>query len=96
MKLYTLARWVVFGKGDSSDPVEFDIAVTDEQYELLSRCEEEGVDFYDLPDEALRIGTCIIAEEMSKSELRESMDPDDQENIEYYDYRVGFWDPNWN
>lgn len=96
MKLYTLARWVVFGKGDSGEPVEFDIEVTEEQYEMLKRCEEEGVDFYDIPDEELRIAACIIGEELSQSELMEFMDPDDQGNIDYYDYRVGFWGPNWN
>lgn len=90
MKSFTLSRWTVFGKLDSSDPVEFDIEVTDEQYEMLARCSEEGVNFYDIPDETVRIAACILGEELSKAELREFMDKDDQENIEYYDYRVGF------
>lgn len=86
MKTYTLIRWVVFGKGDASDAEEFEIEVTDEQYALLKRCEEDEVDFYDIPDEELISKICTLAEEESKEEL----DPDDEDGAEFYDYMVGF------
>ena len=38
---------------------------------------------------------CALGEELSKEELIESLDPDDLDEIEYYDYSVGFWSPDY-
>lgn len=95
MKLFTLARWVTFGRGDSGDKIDFEIEVTDEQYEMLTKCADEGMDFYDIPDEALRIAACVLGKELSKEELMESLDPDDLDELEYYDYSVGFWSTDY-
>ena len=53
------------------------------------------MDFYDIPDEALRIAACVLGEEMSKEELMESLDPDDLDEMEYYDDSVGCWSPDY-
>ena len=95
MKLFTLARWVTFGRGDSGDKIDFEIEVTDEQYEMLTKCAEDGMDFYDIPDEELISAACALGEALSKEELIESLDPDDLDEIEYYDYSVGFWSPDY-
>ena len=95
MKSFTLARWVTFGRGDSGDKIDFEIEVTDEQYEMLTKCAEDGMDFYDIPDEELISATCALGEELSKEERMESLDPDDLDELEYYDYSVGFWRPDY-
>ena len=95
MKSFTLARWVTFGRGDSGDKIDFEIEVTDEQYEMLTKCAEEEMDFYDIPDEELISAACALGEELSKEELIESLDPDDLDEMEYYDYSVGFWSPDY-
>ena len=95
MKSFTLARWVTFGRGDSGDKIDFEIEVTDEQYEMLTKCAEDGMDFYDIPDEELISAVCALGEERSKEELMESLDPDDLDELEYYDYSVGFWSPDY-
>lgn len=94
MKSFTLARWVTFGRGDSGDKIDFEIEVTDEQYAMLTKCAAEGMDFYDIPDEALRIAACVLGKSLPQEELIESLDPDDLGEIEHYDYSVGFWDQN--
>ena len=94
MKSFTLARWVTFGRGDSGDKIDFEIEVTDKQYEMLTKCAEDGMDFYDIPDEELISAACALGEELSKEELMESLDPDDLDEMEYYDYSVGFWSPD--
>lgn len=70
MKEYTFLRSVSFGAGDSSDPIEFSIDVTDEEYDLLKMHEDEGDCFEEIEDLSDVYSRALLkASELSIDEL---------------------------
>ncbi|MBQ7826662.1 MAG: hypothetical protein IJ386_00170 [Clostridia bacterium] len=93
MKTYLFRRYVTFGRGDSSDDIDFEVEVTDEEYEKLEAHADAGDRLWecedDLPGFYERV--CAEAEQLSREELLEDLDPDDAETLDDYDYGVDFY-----
>lgn len=89
--LYPLSRWVCFGKLDCSDPVDFDLEVTEEEYQLLQKYDAEGLSLSEVP-ELLEVYNRALDEssEISQKELQSNLDADEDDDTDYYDYHVNF------
>lgn len=91
MLTYPLSRWVNFGKLDSSDPIDFDFEVTEEEHALLQKYDDEGWCLGSVPElETLYERALDESTELSIAELREGLEPDEEDSTDYYEYRVGF------
>ena len=91
MRIYPLSRWVVFGKLDSSDPVDFDFEVNDAEFELLKKHENADAILSMEPElETLYQRALEESSELSQKELQAMLEPDEDDDTDYYDYHVGF------
>ena len=97
MHSWELSFCVVFGRGDASDDVEFDVPCTDEEYEILKKIENgdeayEGYSSYEDIEE-LHDFVCL-AEEMAYEQAMIDMaeiDDEEVENLESGGYYVTVW-----
>ena len=88
---YPLSRWVCFGKLDCSDAVDFDLEVTEEEYQLLRKYDSEGLSLNEVPDLAELYSRALDeSSEISQKELQSNLGDDEEDDTDYYDYHVNF------
>lgn len=89
--VFNLVRWLDYGKLDSCEPVAFPLEVTPFEYTLLSYHERTGRALSDIPELASLYERALAeATELFVEDIRSHLDPEDEDNSDWYEYHVGF------